>query len=54
MFNIQYEIWKNICKQYFDLKLGSQSAYLQWFPFTKLSDEDKQYIVSENFFCQFI
>ena len=41
MFNIQYETWKNICKQYFDLKLGSQSAYLQWFPFTKLSDEDK-------------
>lgn len=54
MFNIQYKTWKNICKLYFDLKVGSQSAYLQWFPFTKLSDEDKQYIVSESFFNQFI
>jgi AbiA family abortive infection protein len=54
MFKIQYETWKNICTLYFDIKSESQRAYLQWFPFTKLSEQDKQYIVSESFFYQFI
>lgn len=54
MFGIQYETWENVCSMYFNVKKGSLSAYLQWFPFSKLSSEDKEYISSEEFFYRYI
>ncbi|MDO4581401.1 MAG: AbiA family abortive infection protein [Bacillota bacterium] len=50
MFGISYDTWKNICNMFFSLKSGSQKAYLQWFPFTKLSPEDKKVIAGEEFY----
>lgn len=54
MFGISYDTWKSICEMYFSLKSGSQKAYLQWFPFTKLSSADKDIIVGESFYNQYI
>lgn len=54
MFGISYDTWKNVCNMYFSLKLGSQKAYLQWFPFTKLSSEDKDIIAGEDFYNSYI
>lgn len=34
--------------------MGSQKAYLQWFPFTKLSSSDKEIISGEKFYNQYI
>lgn len=39
---------------YFSLKIGSMKSYLQWFPFTKLSDTDKQTIRSRDFYDKYI
>ena len=39
---------------YFSLKPGAQKAYLQWFPFTKLSPEDKKTIAGEEFYNNYI
>jgi len=39
---------------YFSLNPGSQKAYLQWFPFTKLSPADKDTIAGEDFYNQYI
>lgn len=36
------------------LKMGSQKAYLQWFPFTKLSSADKESISGEEFYNSYI
>ncbi len=39
---------------YFSLNAGSQKAYLQWFPFTKLSSADKENISGEEFYNSYI
>lgn len=39
---------------YFSLKQGSLKAYLQWFPFAKLSSADKEIIAGEEFYNQYI
>ncbi len=39
---------------YFSLRPGAQKAYLQWFPFTKLSNADKTTIAGEKFYNQYI
>ena len=54
MFEIQFETWKNICNLYCSLKAGYKHAHLQWFPFSKLSPEDIQYLQSKDFFEKFI
>lgn len=54
MFGIKYDTWKSICDMYFSLKTGSLKSYLQWFPFTKLSEKDKNTISSEDFYNQYI
>lgn len=54
MFGISYDTWKSVCDMYFSLKQGSQKAYLQWFPFTKLSSADKATISGEDFYNQYI
>lgn len=54
MFGISYNTWKKVCDMYFMLKTGSQKAYLQWFPFTKLSSADKESISGEEFYNSYI
>lgn len=54
MFGIRYDTWKSICNMYFSLPAGSQKSYLQWFPFTKLSKNDQDTIMSEYFYNKYI
>ena len=54
MFGISYDTWKEICDMYFSLYVGIHKAYLQWFPFSKLSDADKIQIAEEDFFNKYI
>ena len=54
MFGVSYDTWKSICNMYFSLNAGSQKAYLQWFPFTKLSSADKENISGEEFYNSYI
>lgn len=54
MFGISYDTWKKVCGMYFTLGIGSQKAYLQWFPFTKLSSDDKKIISGEDFYNRYI
>lgn len=39
---------------YFSLGTGTKKAYLQWFPFSKLSSDDETYIKSEEFYNDYI
>ena len=54
MFGITYETWKNTCQMYFDLGKRTKAAYLQWFPFTKISSDDQDTIASEDFYNRYI
>ena len=54
LFGISYDTWKKVCGMYFTLGTGSQKAYLQWFPFTKLSSDDKEIISGEDFYNRYI
>ena len=54
MFGVKYDTWKSVCEMYFSLKTGSMKSYLQWFPFTKTSEEDKTVISSEDFYDNYI
>ena len=54
MFGISYDTWKDICNMYFSLRVGIHKAYLQWFPFSKLSDNDKDEIAGEDFYNKYI
>lgn len=54
MFGISYDTWKSVCDMYFSLKNGTQKAYLQWFPFTKLSSADKESISGVEFYNSYI
>lgn len=54
MFGISYEAWKETCNMYFSLGKGILKSYLQWFPFSKLSETDKKEIKSEAFYKKYI
>lgn len=54
MFGITYETWSTICQMYTKLSLGSQKAYLQWFPFSKLSENDINTLCSVEFYKKYI
>lgn len=54
MFGITYENWKNVCEMCFSISDGSKKAYLQWFPFWKLSKEDQKKISGQYFFNTYI
>lgn len=54
MFGITYETWESVCSMYFNLKGGTQKAYLQLFPFSKLSSSEKEYLKSKEFFNSYI
>ena len=54
LFGVKYETWKSICNMYFSLKDKSLQSYLQWYPFAKLTDKDKEVIQSEEFYKKYI
>lgn len=54
MFGISYGTWEEICDMYFMLYVGVHKAYLQWFPFSRLTDEEKEEISGEEFYNQYI
>lgn len=54
MFEIEYTTWKNICCAYRSLSEGSKKVSLQWFPFTKLSKDDWEYLISQEFYDSYI
>ena len=57
MFGITYDCWKAVCDMYFDfkrIKKNSLKAYLQWFPLSKLTSKEKQFLKSEQFFLSYI
>lgn len=54
MFGITYDIWKETCEMYFSLHVGVHKVYLQWFPFSKLTDKDKEKILSKDFYKKYI
>lgn len=54
MLGITYDTWKNTCQMYFELGKGTKAAYLQWFPFTKISTDDQDTITSEAFYNRYI
>lgn len=54
MFGITYETWSSVCQMYTKLGSGSQKAYLQWFPFSKLSNTDAETLCSEEFYNKYI
>ena len=54
MFGITYDTWKQTCQMYFDLSIGSKKYYLQWFPFSRITEDEAQYISSEEFFEKYI
>lgn len=54
MFGITYDTWSAVCKMYFEMKTSIKKAYLQWFPFSKLSKEEQGYISGQVFFHDYI
>lgn len=54
MFGVKYDTWKNVCNMYFSLQKGSLKSCLQWFPFTKLTKADKDFLLSEDFYNKYI
>lgn len=49
MFGISFKTWQDICEMYFEIEDGSKKAYLQWFPFAKLTEKDEELLKSEAF-----
>ena len=54
MLGITYDTWKNTCQMYFELGKGTKASYLQWFPFTKLSEKEQDIIAGEDFYNKYI
>ena len=54
MFGITFETWEAVCKMYFEMKEGWKKSYLQWFPFSKIAQQDQEYIESRSFFEKYI
>ena len=54
MIKIGLDTWISISTAYKELSNGVKKVSLQWFPFTKLSEEDWEYLCSEDFYFSFI
>ena len=54
LFGITFDSWHEVCRMYFKLGTGTHKSYLQWFPFSKLSNEEKTEIEGETFFNRYI
>lgn len=54
MFGITYDSWSAVCGAYRKLGIGAKKAALQWFPFTKMTDADGDYLGSKEFYDDYI
>ncbi len=54
MININFNDWENVCKSFFNLNGSKLESYIQWYPFSKLTENSKNIISSEKFFENFI
>ena len=54
MFKIGLNTWINVCNAYRALGKGAKKASLQWFPFTKISEAEWDYLASEDFYRSYI
>ncbi|MEB7783499.1 AbiA family abortive infection protein [Mammaliicoccus sciuri] len=51
---MNFNDWEKVCKSIFKLKKGELESYIQWYPFSKLTEKGKNIILSETFFLNFI
>lgn len=54
MININFNDWEKVCKSFFNLNKAKLESYIQWYPFSKLTENSKCIILSEKFFLNFI
>ena len=54
MFGISYKTWVSICEMYAKVHVNTHKSYLQWFPFSILSEKDWNTIKSQNFYEDYI
>ena len=54
MLGISYETWVNICKNVLFFKHSFSKGIFTMVSFTKVSDEDKEYIMSRDFYKRYI
>jgi|SRR5699024_8818290 len=54
MINMEYDTWNNVCEGIFKQSKQSLNKYLQLYPFSILTDDEKELIKSEEFFYKFI
>lgn len=54
MISINFNDWKSVCKTFFNLNKAELESYIQWYPFSKLTQKSKDVILSETFFLNFI
>ncbi|OIS59884.1 abortive infection protein [Staphylococcus equorum] len=54
MISINFNDWEKVCKSLFNLNKAKLESYVQWYPFSKLTENSKDIISSETFFLNFI
>ena len=54
MINMEYDTWNKVCEGIFKQNKNSLNKYLQLYPFSILTDDEKAQIKSEEFFYKFI
>lgn len=54
MISINFNDWEKVCKSFFNLNKAKLESYIQWYPFSKLTQKSKDIILSETFFLNFI
>lgn len=54
MINMEYNTWNNVCEGIFKQSNQTLNKYLQLYPFSILSTEEKEEIKSEEFFNKYI
>lgn len=50
IFKLNYETWKCTVEMYKNIDIRSLESYLQWYPFSKLREEDWDILESEEFY----
>lgn len=54
MINMEYGTWNNVCEGIFNQSKQSLNKYLQLYPFSILTSDEKEQIKSKEFFYKFI
>ncbi|MCT3409038.1 AbiA family abortive infection protein [Lactobacillus helveticus] len=54
LFHISKKVWKDTCNMYFKISSGSLRNYLQFYPFSKMTWNDKQYLMNYKFYSKYI